>query len=134
MSSTNNKDVIVSTFDIKGKAIYQTYMGREGDGYKVRIYYNSDGTVDEKATYEEWYIKEVLHPTDDAPQKGKKKKHSSKKESCIKRILLAPFRLIKWLLWDFLVVGILWKMIVRPILALLGITFLIGLFTGDYDD
>lgn len=55
------EDVVVPESDAiyKNKLKYKSSSGRSGDGWKVTIYYNSDGSVDEKNTYCEWYFKEI---------------------------------------------------------------------------
>lgn len=65
-------------------------------------------------------------------QKKKKKEKrdddeekSRDKDGCLTRILKAPFRLLWWIIWD---------VVLKTILKLLGIWFIISLFTGDDDD
>lgn len=76
------KDVAVDKFDISGREFYQETITPNSEHPRLaRIYYNSDGTIDEKNTYLEWYIKEVLHPEQPTKKSVKKTKKDDKDEA-----------------------------------------------------
>lgn len=95
-----------------------------GEDFHARVTYNDDGSINEKETYSTKYYKE-LHKQDGSKNKKKKeksKKSNSKKESdsCLVKILKAPFRLLWW--------------IIKFVLKICGIWFIISIFTGDDDN
>ena len=92
-----------------------------GDTVQAYVYYNSDGTIDEKKTYTDYYYKQ-LHKDDDdesKDKKDKKAKSSKEKEGCLTKLWKAPFRLLWWL--------------VKKALIILSLGILSGLLNGDDD-
>ena len=92
-----------------------------GDTVQAYVYYNSDGTIDEKKTYTDYYYKQ-LHKDDeveDDEDKNKKEKPSKEKEGCLTKLWKAPFRLLWWL--------------VKKALIILSLGILSGLLNGDDD-
>lgn len=97
-----------------------------GDTVQAYVYYNSDGTIDEKKTYTDYYYKQ-LHKDDeveddeveDDEDKNKKEKPSKEKEGCLTKLWKAPFRLLWWL--------------VKKALIILSLGILSGLLDGDDD-
>ena len=111
------KDVPISEDEFRHNNHYKN--SSEGGGkFYAKMYFNDDGSLNEKLTYSKSYYKK-LHP--DKPEKNKEKKEKTtevkKKEGCLKKILLAPFRLIWWLL--------------KMILKLIGLSFLLSLLGQD---
>lgn len=111
------KDVPISEDEFRHNNHYKN--SSEGGGkFYAKMYFNDDGSLNEKLTYSKSYYKK-LHP--DKPEKNKekkeKRKEGKKKEGCLKKILLAPFRLIWWLL--------------KTILKLIGLSFLLSLLGQD---
>ena len=111
------KDVPISEDEFRHNNHYKN--SSEGGGkFYAKMYFNDDGSLNEKLTYSKSYYKK-LHP--DKPEKTKEKKEKTtevkKKEGCLKKILLAPFRLIWWLL--------------KMILKLIGLSFLLSLLGQD---
>ena len=111
------KDVPISEDEFRHNNHYKN--SSEGGGkFYAKMYYNDDGSLNENLTYSKSYYKK-LHP--DKPEKTKEKKEKTKegkkKEGCLKKILLAPFRLIWWLL--------------KMILKLIGLSFLLSLLGQD---
>lgn len=118
------KDVPISEEEFRHNNHYKN--SSEGGGkFYAKMYYNDDGSLNEELTYSKSYYKE-LHPENSGKNKeekvtkGKKKKEKTKdgkKEGCLKKILLAPFRLIWWLL--------------KMILKLIGLSFILSLMGQD---
>lgn len=125
------KDVPISEEEFRHNNHYKN--SSEGGGkFYAKMYYNDDGSLNEELTYSKSYYKE-LHSEDSGKNKEekvtkeKKKKEKkekkgktkdgNKKEGCLKKILLAPFRLIWWLL--------------KMILKLIGLSFILSLMGQD---
>lgn len=150
------KDVAVDKFDISGREFYQETITPNSEHPRLaRIYYNSDGTIDEKNTYLEWYIKEVLHPEQPTKKSVKKTKKDDKDEArpnkqkkkddedadpagavekvfcIIGRILLWPFKAIWWIIKQILKLA--WA-IVKFVLSIIGLGFIVGLLSGGDSD
>lgn len=95
-----------------------------------------DGDVDVEATYSSRYrhltwpdkydsAGNPINGDDDDDNDDRGSSGGKKKDGCLTRILKAPFRLLWWIIWD---------VVLKTILKLLGIWFIISLFTGDGDD
>lgn len=97
-----------------------------GDTVQAYVYYNSDGTIDEKKTYTDYYYKQ-LHKDDEGKSKDKKDKKekpsktkpSKEKEGCLTKLWKAPFRLLWWL--------------IKKALVILSLGVLSGLLNSDDD-
>lgn len=157
------KEVIVIVPDsdycyINSKVKYKSTIGsKTEEGWKVKITYNSDGSIDEKSTYTEPYIKEVLHPENSARSgakptnkggKGTAKVRDEKKNdddgddddpdgvlekalSIIGNILFWPFKAIWWVIKQIL--KLIWA-IVKFILSIIGLGVIVGPFSCDDND
>lgn len=157
------KEVIVSDSEYfygNHKAKYKSTVGsKTEEGWTVKITYNSDGSVDEKNTYHDSYIREVLHPESSAKSDAKsskkggkdaakadeqKKSEENEKDDdddsnevaekvfkIIGRILLWPFKAIWWIIKQILKLA--WA-IVKFVLSIIGLGFIVGLLSGGDSD
>lgn len=113
------------------------YRSTSSSGSKAtaRIY-TYDDDVDAEATYSPRYLHltwpdkydssgNPIRDDDAGANDDRKSDDGKKKDGCLTSILKAPFRLLWWIIWD---------VVLKTILKLLGIWFIISLFTGDGDD
>ena len=95
-----------------------------GDTVRAYVYYNSDGTIDEKKTYTDYYYRQ-LHKDDedidneDKDDEDEDNENKNKKEGCLTKLWKAPFRLLWWL--------------VKKALVILSLGVLSGLLNSDDD-
>lgn len=100
------------------------YAGR--DDVEVRIYIDDNGLID-NSTYSDTYLKEnglgkyaVKEESDQQEPVAQKKTKEKKKSSFKRKLLLAPLKLIWWL--------------IKFLLKLIGLSFLISLFSDNSND
>lgn len=101
------KDVAVDKFDIAGREFYQeTFCANSEHPRLARIYYNSDGSIDETHTYCEWYIEEVLHPATPAQSPVKPAKRGKEGAEKVDGLFVKILKIIgRILLWPFKALG-----------------------------
>lgn len=94
------------------------------DSDRVTVYYKSDGSIDEEKTYTSTYRNELAEQRGQQTQDTKSKgKTEEKKESCLMKIIKAPFRLIWWLL----------KFILKTVLTILTLGLISNFLNKDKD-
>ncbi len=101
---------------------YQTTLGTNGDDYHARVYVDDEGNIAKESYSREYNEK---NGNNDKSPKGKEDDdeiddEKDEKEGCLKKILLAPFRFLWWLI----------KFILKN--ALIILTF--GIANGWFDD
>jgi hypothetical protein len=119
---------------------YQTTVGTNGDDYHARVYVDDNGEISKDSYSREYNDKNVNNEKPEKPdKKGNDKKGNDKngkgkvekeKESWLKKILLAPFRLLWWIIKKLL--KLLWG-VVKLILGIVTLGMLDSILNPKED-